>query len=41
MALFFLSPGKRYLIPLAIQLFQEKGDNNPVSSIFLYFTFFN
>ena len=30
MALFFFSPEQRYLIPIAIQLFQEKGDDNPV-----------
>ncbi|XP_044181127.1 polyunsaturated fatty acid lipoxygenase ALOX15B-like isoform X3 [Acropora millepora] len=30
MALFFLSPAKSYLFPIAIQLFQERGDNNPV-----------
>lgn len=35
MALFFLSPEKGYLIPIAIQLFQEKGDDNPVRTIFL------
>ena len=32
MALFFLSPAKSYLFPIAIQLFQERGDNNPVSN---------
>ena len=30
MALFFLSPAKSYLVPIAIQLFQEKGRENPV-----------
>ncbi|KAL9962848.1 hypothetical protein ACROYT_G031994 [Oculina patagonica] len=30
MALFFLSPAKSYLVPIAIQLFQEKGEDNPV-----------
>ena len=36
MALFFLSPEKCYLIPIAIQLFQEKGNDNPVSNNFKY-----
>ena len=31
MALFFLSPAKNVLIPIAIQLYQEKGEDNPVS----------
>lgn len=30
MALFFLSPSKCYLVPIAIQLYQERGEDNPV-----------
>jgi hypothetical protein len=42
-ALFFVN-GKHQLVPIAIQLFQEKGDDNPVSrvnicNIYICFTY--